>query len=296
MVAATCISRRSSGSASSHSAMCSARSRTSAARVDLAQQRRRLAHRDRARAERLDARARSAPARRARATQPLDVGLVELDDLRDQQNLPRDAGLLERGLHALVDDALMRGVLVDDDEAVARLRHDVGLVHLRARGAERPVEQIGRGLGALDARVGRRPRRRRTPPARLRQSRAGAAPCATRCASAAAAPASAASRRRRAAAAPTGRNAAMVALPPVVAARWPSRASASFSARTISAAHQPAVAEAHLGLGRMHVDVDLARLERDEQRQQRMAVARQIIGIGARAPRRSAACRAPGGR
>ena len=73
----------------------------------------------------------------------------------------------------------------------------------------------------------------------------------------------------------------MVALPPVVAARWPSRASASFSARTISPRTSAAVAEAHFGLGRMHVDVDLARIERDEQRQQRMAVARQIIGIGA---------------
>ena len=31
----------------------------------------------------------------------------------------------------------------------------------------------------------------------------------------------------------------------------------------------------------MHVDVDLARIERDEQRQQRMPVARQIIGISA---------------
>ncbi len=72
----------------------------------------------------------------------------------------------------------------------------------------------------------------------------------------------------------------MVALPPVVAARWPSRASASFSARTISPRTSAAVAEAHLGLGRMHVDVDLARIERDEQRQQRMAVARQIVGIG----------------
>ena len=30
----------------------------------------------------------------------------------------------------------------------------------------------------------------------------------------------------------------------------------------------------------MHVDVDLARIERDEQRDDRVAVARQIIGIG----------------
>jgi hypothetical protein len=32
------------------------------------------------------------------------------------------------------------------------------------------------------------------------------------------------------------------------------------------AAHEAAVAKAHLGLGRVHVDVDLARIERDEQR------------------------------
>ena len=41
------------------------------------------------------------------------------------------------------------------------------------------------------------------------------------------------------------------------------------------------IAKAHLGLGGMHVDVDLARIERDEQRHQRMAVARQIVRIGA---------------
>ncbi len=45
----------------------------------------------------------------------------------------------------------MGGVLIDDDDALSRLRHDIGLVHLRARGAERPVEEIG--LGRIDARV-----------------------------------------------------------------------------------------------------------------------------------------------
>ncbi len=45
--------------------------------------------------------------------------------------------------------------------------------------------------------------------------------------------------------------------------------------------HQPGIAEAHLGLGRMHVHVDLARLDRDEQRHHRMAVARQIVRVGA---------------
>ena len=44
-------------------------------------------------------------------------------------------------------------------------------------------------------------------------------------------------------------------------------------------AHQPGVAKAHFGLGRMHVDIDLARRKRHEQSNQRVAVARQIIGI-----------------
>ena len=45
-------------------------------------------------------------------------------------------------------------------------------------------------------------------------------------------------------------------------------------------AHQAGIAEPHLGLGRMHIGVDLARIERHEQRHHRMAVARQIVGIG----------------
>ena len=44
-------------------------------------------------------------------------------------------------------------------------------------------------------------------------------------------------------------------------------------------ADQSGIAKAHFGLGRMNVDVDLARIERDEQRHQRMTVARQIIGV-----------------
>ncbi len=48
---------------------------------------------------------RSARARSARVDQPLDVGLVEFDDFRDQQHLPRDAIALERGFQPLIDDA-----------------------------------------------------------------------------------------------------------------------------------------------------------------------------------------------
>ena len=49
----------------------------------------------------------------------------------------------------------MRGMLVDDDEAVARLRHDVVLVDLRPRGAERMLDLLGIGR-RFDARRRRR--------------------------------------------------------------------------------------------------------------------------------------------
>ena len=48
----------------------------------------------------------------------------------------------------------MRGVLIDDDEPVARLRDDVGLVQLRARGAERMIEQIRRPAEPRPTRIG----------------------------------------------------------------------------------------------------------------------------------------------
>ena len=104
--------------------------------VDLAEQRRRLAHQHGAGAERLE---RQAERRKfvERRRKRVHARLVEIDDGGDQQHLSRDAGLLALAFELLVDEALMRRVLVDDDEAVARLRDDVGFVQLRARGAER---------------------------------------------------------------------------------------------------------------------------------------------------------------
>ncbi len=52
----------------------------------------------------------------------------------------------------------------------------------------------------------------------------------------------------------------MVALPPLEAARWPSRTSAGCSDVISTRAHKLRIAEAHLGLGRMYIDVDLARI------------------------------------
>src|SRR5262249_5853552 len=83
----------------------------------------------------------------AAGADPLHVGFVELDDLRNEQDLAGDAALLQGRLQALVDEPFVGSVLVDDDDAVARLRHDVGLVHLRACGAEPPAQDAGGGGG-----------------------------------------------------------------------------------------------------------------------------------------------------
>ncbi len=64
-------------------------------------------------------------------------GGVEVDDQRREQDLPDDARLGALAFQLLVDDPLMRGVLIDDDNAIAGLGDDVIHVQLRARGAER---------------------------------------------------------------------------------------------------------------------------------------------------------------
>ena len=247
-----------------------------AAHIDIAQHRRRFAHGDGAGAEGFDRKAELAQVVGPR-DEPRGVRLVEFDDFRDQQDLPRHAGFLDRGLHALVDDALMRGVLVDDDEAVAGLRHDIGFVDLRARRAQWTFDLLGGGLEALDTSVGRRfadiesflrcfgktksgvaarRRHRHRPRRRIAPIKSGAPRYRDRT-------------ERRDSRAAAGRGRALTF------------ARQRFLQRTHDQpAHQSAVAETHLGLGRMHVDVDLAALESHEQRQQRMAVARQIVGIG----------------
>ena len=79
-------------------------------------------------------------------------------------------------LQALVDEALVGGVLVDDDDAVPGLGDDVGLVELRAGRAERMVDRLGR-VGdrrhppAAGPRLGAAPVRRRRPAAPRRSRR-----------------------------------------------------------------------------------------------------------------------------
>ena len=81
-----------------------------------------------------DRAARARPARRRAASRGFGV---ELDHLGDQQHLAGEAAIGEGLLHPLVDQALMGGVLIDDDERSLGLGDDEGLVHLRPRRAER---------------------------------------------------------------------------------------------------------------------------------------------------------------
>ena len=97
---------------------------------------------DRAGAEAFDDEAELLERRRMFDQQRGGVG-IEIDDDGAQQYLALDAVLGALALQAFIDDALMGGVLIDDDDAVARLRDDISVVHLRARRAERRLE-IGR--------------------------------------------------------------------------------------------------------------------------------------------------------
>ena len=108
--------------------------------IGLAEHGRRLAHRDRARAEALDAEA-EAPERLGMRGEPRHVVLGQVDDLRQKQHLRRQRPRPHRLLQRLVDQPLMRGMLVDDDERIARLRDDVVLVDLRPRRAEPGLQQ-----------------------------------------------------------------------------------------------------------------------------------------------------------
>ncbi len=154
----------------------------------------------------------------------------------------------EHRLHALIDEALVRGVLVDDDDGIARLRQDVGLVQLRARGAERPVEQgLGdrRGVGArigtwcgkrLERRLHRFGERRTTIEAARRPDRPA---------------------RGRSNGTTLGFISSSVAAPPPAEARWPAAVQRGRERVDDERAHAGRVAEAHLCFRRVHVNVDL---------------------------------------
>src|SRR5207302_1923206 len=62
------------------------------------------------------------------AGQPLDRSAIEVDHCGDEQGLGRDATPFKLALHPLIDEALMSGMLVDDDDAIAGLRQNVVLM------------------------------------------------------------------------------------------------------------------------------------------------------------------------
>jgi hypothetical protein len=80
------------------------------------------------------------------------AGFIELDDFGEEQRLAGDPAALHRAAHPFEDEALVRGVLVDQDEAVLGLGDDIGLGDLPARDAEREVDRLGTGRGGLGAR------------------------------------------------------------------------------------------------------------------------------------------------
>ncbi len=82
----------------------------------------------------------------------LGVLLGHLHDLGNEQKLPRDAASRKRRFQLLIDDALVSGVLIHEDDAIGGFRNDVGLVQLRPRRAEPLIRlcfgrSIGRGEG-----------------------------------------------------------------------------------------------------------------------------------------------------
>ncbi len=77
-----------------------------------------------------------------------DVERVGGEDGRDQQRLGGDLAVVEGGLQLFVEDAFVRGVHVDKDEAAGVLGQDVNAVQLGEGVAERravPVDRFGRG-------------------------------------------------------------------------------------------------------------------------------------------------------
>src|SRR5262245_61625395 len=97
--------------------------------IHLSEHRRRLADRYSAWAECLDYQTKPRKFFRA-GGEPHGIGLIEINDLGNEKDLPRDTGFFDRRFHAFIDDALVRGMLVNDHKAIAGLGDDIGFVHL----------------------------------------------------------------------------------------------------------------------------------------------------------------------
>ena len=121
--------------------------------IGLGEDRRHLAHRHGTGPETFKRQARGFQFDRMRQ-QPLDIALIHLDDGGNQQKLACNAGFRALAFQPLVDQALMGGMLIDDDDAIARLGDNIGVMQLRARGAERRIERIRQGCRIMRAHIG----------------------------------------------------------------------------------------------------------------------------------------------
>ena len=113
--------------------------------VGIAQHGRGLAHQDGAGAEGLDDQAHLGQFLGARGD-ALGLGGVQIDHLGRQQGLAGHGPLGHLGLHPLIDQPLVGGVLIDDDQTVAGLGDDIVGVELAPRGAQGVVEGVRGGV------------------------------------------------------------------------------------------------------------------------------------------------------
>jgi hypothetical protein len=215
------------------------------------------AHDDRRRRERghLEAERRE---RRAVLFERRDVRRVGMEGHRDQELLCAGRGGVERRLQLLVQDSLVRRVHVDEHQPGAVLREDIHAVQLGDGKSERLLRLGGRGF--RDAAVGpdsRALEHRTIRGDRLRDAERRLERLRTRDEPVAGERGSGHRDRRR-------------------AGRAGKRARGSMEHELM---HRPRVAETDLGLGRMHVDVDGARVDLDEHRVRRVAVAVQHVRV-----------------
>ena len=174
-----------------------------------------------------------------------DIERVRRQHRRHEKALARDVARVERALQPLHQDALVRRVHVDEHEPRLVLRQDVNAVQLPERKAERRrLLALARGQrrrGRGHERVVRR-RRLRQGERRLDADRLRHAGVRDR-------------RLRRA-----RRERALERMPHELV-------------------HGPRVAKAHLDLGRMHVHIDRARVEIEEQEIGGLPLAVQELGV-----------------
>ncbi len=165
-------------------------------------------------------------------------------------------------LQPLIDEALMGGVLIDEDERILRLGDDEGVVHLGTRSAER----IGGLIALIRARMGDSARRGDRRKRRL--GPLGEAEGARR-------------RLMRREAMGWPRHAGNRLLGQACRGTVLGAAKGLMQCGDDQRANGLRIAEPELGLGRMHIHVDLVGRQREEERKHGMPPVRHEVAIAA---------------